>query len=58
MIWSVPELVSRISHLIRFYPGDLIFTGTPAGVGPVAVGDTLVASIGGLEPQLEVQITG
>src|SRR5579859_4768654 len=48
LIWSVTEI---IEHLSRFYcltPGDLIFTGTPAGVGPVMTGDRLAGSIDGL----------
>ncbi|MGA0923441.1 MAG: fumarylacetoacetate hydrolase family protein [Lutimaribacter sp.] len=50
LIWSVPEL---IAHLARFYhlqPGDLIYTGTPAGVGPVVAGDTIEGTIDGLAP--------
>jgi fumarylpyruvate hydrolase len=50
MIWNVPEIVSHLSHQYRLMPGDLIFTGTPAGVGPVVPGDTLTAEIGGLSP--------
>ncbi len=49
MIWSVPELVSKLSALVEIAPGDLIFTGTPAGVGPVVKGDRLEATITGLE---------
>lgn len=48
MIWSVPELIARLSTLYHLAPGDLIFTGTPAGVGPVSPGDTLVGAIEGL----------
>lgn len=47
-IWSVPEVIAHISTLYRLQPGDLIFTGTPAGVGPVVPGDTIVAAIAGL----------
>lgn len=50
MIWSVPELVHELSMLVELAPGDLIFTGTPAGVGPVARGDRLEATVAGLEP--------
>ncbi len=50
MIWAVPELVSKLSALVEIAPGDLIFTGTPAGVGPVVKGDRLEATIAGLEP--------
>ena len=49
LIWSVPELVSHLSHYYHLRPGDLIYTGTPAGVGPVRPGDHLVGEIDGLE---------
>jgi fumarylpyruvate hydrolase len=49
MIWSVPEIVAELSTLFELMPGDLIFTGTPAGVGPVQRGDSLVGGIDGLE---------
>lgn len=50
MIWRVPELVHELSKLVELAPGDLIFTGTPAGVGPVVRGDRLEATVAGLEP--------
>lgn len=50
MIWSVPELIADLSHYYHLVPGDLIFTGTPAGVGPVAPGDKLAGTIDGLDP--------
>lgn len=50
MIWGVPELVSKLSQLVEIVPGDLIFTGTPAGVAPVVKGDKIEATIAGLEP--------
>ncbi len=50
MIWGVPELISKLSALVEIVPGDLIFTGTPAGVGPVVKGDKIEATIAGLEP--------
>jgi len=50
MIWGVPELISILSHQVEIFPGDLIFTGTPAGVGPVVPGDEIEATIAGLEP--------
>jgi fumarylpyruvate hydrolase len=50
MIWNVPEIISQLSHQYRLMPGDLIYTGTPAGVGPVVPGDRLVGSIAGLQP--------
>jgi fumarylpyruvate hydrolase len=49
MIWSVPEIVAELSTLFDLAPGDLIFTGTPAGVGPLQRGDSLVGGIDGLE---------
>ncbi|MEO0751515.1 MAG: fumarylacetoacetate hydrolase family protein [Pseudomonadota bacterium] len=48
MIWSVPEIVSILSHTISLMPGDLIMTGTPAGVGPLRPGDMCTVAIEGL----------
>jgi fumarylpyruvate hydrolase len=48
MIWSVPEVVAELGKLFTLKPGDLIFTGTPSGVGPVVRGDRLDAEIAGL----------
>jgi fumarylpyruvate hydrolase len=48
MIWSAAEIVSKLSQQYRLFPGDLIFTGTPAGVGPLHRGDVVTASIGGV----------
>jgi fumarylpyruvate hydrolase len=48
LIWSVPEIVSILSHAVVIRPGDLIMTGTPAGVGPLMPGDVCVVSIQGL----------
>ena len=50
MIWKVPQIVRHLSALVEIKPGDLIFTGTPAGVGPVFKGDDIEATIEGLEP--------
>ncbi|HTJ02870.1 MAG TPA: fumarylacetoacetate hydrolase family protein, partial [Methylovirgula sp.] len=50
MIWNVPELISKLSQIVTLLPGDLIFTGTPAGVGPVVKGDKLEATVTGLAP--------
>ena len=50
MIWDVPHMIEFLSRLYRLEPGDLIFTGTPAGVGPVVVGDRLEGGIAGLAP--------
>lgn len=49
-IWSVADLIAFLSTLYTLQPGDLIFTGTPAGVGPVVPGDELVVTIDGLQP--------
>lgn len=57
MIWSVPELLRHISTLIALQPGDLIFSGTPAGVGPVAAGDRLEASMEGFPKTLALRVT-
>ncbi len=45
MIWSIPELMTEVSRYISLTAGDLIFTGTPAGVGEVQRGDRLVARL-------------
>ena len=50
MVWSVPELVADLSRFYRLGPGDLIMTGTPAGVGAIDAGATLRGTIDGLEP--------
>jgi len=57
MVWSVPELLAELSTYGPLHPGDLVFTGTPAGVGPVVCGDLIEASVRGL-PALNVTITG
>jgi fumarylpyruvate hydrolase len=48
MIWNVPEIVSNLSHLYDLAEGDLIYTGTPAGVAPVIPGDVLCGTVQGL----------
>jgi fumarylpyruvate hydrolase len=55
MIWSVSETIANLSTLFRLEPGDLIFTGTPEGVGAVARGQSLTGSIEGLS-SLSVRI--
>ncbi|MBU2749634.1 fumarylacetoacetate hydrolase family protein [Acidithiobacillus thiooxidans] len=55
MIWNVHEIVSELSKQYRLQPGDLIFTGTPEGVGQVQRGDRLIGRIEGLFP-LQVEI--
>jgi fumarylpyruvate hydrolase len=55
LIWSIPELIAALSSLRTLHPGELLFTGTPAGVGPVVPGDVLLAEFPGL-PSLTVTI--
>jgi fumarylpyruvate hydrolase len=49
LIWSVPEIIAELSTLFELAPGDLIYTGTPAGVGAVKPGDRLEGGVAGLE---------
>jgi fumarylpyruvate hydrolase len=49
LVWSVPEVIDHLSRYFRLLPGDLIYTGTPAGVGAVQPGDRLHGSIDGLD---------
>ena len=55
LIWSVAEIIHWLSRYYDLMPGDLIYTGTPEGVGPVVAGNVLLGEIDGLEP-LEVTI--
>lgn len=48
MIWSVPETIACLSRLLELAPGDLIYTGTPEGVGAVVTGDRLEGAIEGV----------
>lgn len=50
LVWSPVELVQHLSRYYHLQPGDLIYTGTPAGVGPVVAGDKITGSIDGLAP--------
>lgn len=50
MIWDAAGIVEQVRRLWTLAPGDLIFTGTPEGVGPVVVGDRVEATIAGLTP--------
>jgi fumarylpyruvate hydrolase len=47
LIWNIPETISYLSGLITLQPGDLIYSGTPAGVGPVKPGDQLEGHVDG-----------
>lgn len=65
LIFPVPELIAHLSRVVELYPGDLIFTGTPAGVGAgrvpprfLTVGDTLTSSIEGLGQMQQVFVAG
>ena len=49
MIWSVDEIIDYLKNDMDLQAGDLIYTGTPAGVGPVNVGDELSGRVEGLE---------
>ena len=55
MIWKVTEIISRLSEMFLLQAGDLIFTGTPAGVGPVEIGDEVTATLTGL-PELNFKV--
>ena len=55
MIWSVPEQIAYLSGLFELQPGDLILTGTPAGVSAVQRGDVLKGHVDGL-PELDVKV--
>jgi fumarylpyruvate hydrolase len=50
LVWSVAEVISHLSHYYHLRAGDVIMTGTPAGVGPVQPGDHITGGIDGLEP--------
>jgi 2-keto-4-pentenoate hydratase/2-oxohepta-3-ene-1,7-dioic acid hydratase in catechol pathway len=56
LIWGVARLVSYASSVTTLYPGDVISTGTPAGVGPLAAGDTIRLEISGLGLDLAVRV--
>jgi len=49
MIWKVPEMISHLSDYFELQPGDVIMSGTPAGVGPIVKGDVMLVNITGLE---------
>jgi fumarylpyruvate hydrolase len=50
MIWSIPEIIATLSKEFELKAGDLIFTGTPAGVGPLKPGDEVEVRVGKLAP--------
>ena len=55
LIWNVPDTIAYLSTLFTLEPGDLIMSGTPAGVGPVRKGDVLEGTVEGLTP-LKIKI--
>jgi fumarylpyruvate hydrolase len=55
-IWAVPDVIAALSKLVRLVPGDLIFTGTPDGVGPLEKGDLAEGHIEGVG-QVRVRIS-
>ena len=57
MVWSVPAVISHLSRFYHLGAGNLIYTGTPAGVGPVSAGDALHGELDGLKP-LKIKIEG
>lgn len=48
LIWNIPELLADLSKFYHLLPGDLIFTGTPEGVGPLQPGDRIEGSVAGV----------
>jgi fumarylpyruvate hydrolase len=58
MIWSVPEIIAELSRYYALQTGDLIFTGTPEGIGPLVAGDTVTAGIYGLDTLQHRVVTG
>lgn len=56
LIWKLDEIVADLSKFYHLVPGDLIMTGTPAGVGPVVAGDRITGGVDGLDP-IELTLT-
>ena len=50
LIWSLEEILCHLSQFYHLRPGDVLLTGTPAGVGPVVAGDVIEGGIDGLLP--------
>ena len=55
MIWNVPETIAYLSRLVSLAPGDLIYTGTPAGVAAIGPGDALHGHVDGLD-ELHIKV--
>jgi fumarylpyruvate hydrolase len=59
LIWSVPEVLAQASKVFTLKPGDIVLTGTPAGVGPLQAGDDVDADIEGVGSlRLQIRTTG
>ncbi len=56
MIFSIPKLIAYLSTVFTLSPGDLIFTGTPAGVGKLSPGDRVTAELAGGRAKLELKV--
>lgn len=56
MIWNLPETIAHLSESYELQPGDLIMTGTPAGVGPVVTGDVITGGVDGVG-EIEIRVT-
>ena len=55
MIWKVPEILAELSKLFTLAAGDLVFTGTPSGVGPIQIGDRMRGGVEGVA-ELEIEV--
>ena len=55
LIWTVPEIIEQLSALFTLAPGDLIFTGTPAGVGAIGRGDVMTGGVEGVDT-IEIEV--
>jgi fumarylpyruvate hydrolase len=57
LLWPVPDIIVQLSNLFALKPGDLIYTGTPAGVGPILPGDRLRGGVAGVD-EISIAIAG
>jgi fumarylpyruvate hydrolase len=57
LLWPVPDIIVQLSNLFALKPGDLIYTGTPAGVGPIVPGDRLRGGVAGVD-EISIAIAG
>ena len=55
LIWTVPEIIAELSTLFTLAPGDLVFTGTPAGVGAIRRGDVMIGGVEGVDT-IEIEV--